>query len=126
MTNEDRDDIRPEVVEALMDMQLDLDVSAMARVETFTPAVTQAELAAAKRGIGQVYLDLFESGDSERQLEVWEILTTTRFGASDLSWLQIWSALTDVQRDRLVELYDVLPEPLVAIVDDYRNGEPGL
>jgi hypothetical protein len=126
MTNEDRDDIRPEVVEALMDMRLDLDVSAMARVETFTPAVTQAELAAAQRGIEQVYLDRFESGDSDRQLEVWEILTTTRFGASDLSWLQIWSALTDVQRDRLVELYDVLPEQLVTIVDDYRNGEPGL
>ena len=126
MTNEDRDDIRPEVVEALMDAQLDLDVSAMARIETFIPAVTQAELAAAQRGIGQVYLDRFESGDSERQFEVWEILLTTRLVASHLSWLQIWSALTDVQRDRLVELYDVLPEPLVAIVDDYRNGEPGL
>jgi|GEM_PF-6808143 len=118
------DDVRPEVVQAIMDARLDVDLSAMARIKSFTPTVTQAEWDAAQRGIGQVYLDRFQSGDSERQLEMWGILATTRFAARGLDTDGIWSALTDVQRDRLVELYDVLPsEELRELVDRYRAGD---
>jgi len=115
-------DVRPEVVQAIMDAQLDLDASAMGRIQSFTPAVTQAELDAAQQGIGQVYFDRFLSGDSERQIEVWQILATTRFAALGLDADRMWSALTNVQRDRLVELYDVLPsEELRGLVDRYRE-----
>jgi hypothetical protein len=59
---------------------------------------------------------------------MWDILATTRFATPghELDADGIWSALTDVQRDRLVELYDVLPtEALREVVDRYRaGGEP--
>ena len=121
MTSEDRDNIRPEVVEALMAVQLDLDVSAMARIKSFIPPVTQAELAAAQHGIGQVYLDRSQSGESERQLKVAEILGKRQWGhpATDA---ELWAELSDEDKAALVDRYDVLTEGIRELVDRYRAG----
>ena len=126
MTNEDRDDIRPEVVQAIMDAWLEADPSRLEQVLHELPVPSLGELMRANEGIGQVYIA--RAPDGPRLVEMWDILATTRFATPghELDADGIWSALTDVQRDRLVELYDVLPtEALREVVDRYRaDGEP--
>lgn len=122
MTNEDRDDIRPEVVQAIMDAQLEVDMNAMDRVESFIPAVTLAEWAAAQHGIGQVYLDRFLSGDSRRQGEVVEILVKRQWDHPPTD-AELWAELSDEDKDALVDRYDVLlTEGMRQLVDRYRAG----
>lgn len=70
---------------------------------------------------GQVFIA--RSPDAQRRVEVWQILTEVPFDTDRLSYAQIWAQLTSNQRDRLVELYDVLPDELVPFVQAYREEQ---
>ena len=108
-------DPRPEVVQAIMDAQLEMNPAALAEVHDITPE----ERRRADEGIAQVYVA--RQPDEDRRTRVWAVLSSTEFARHGLDWAGIWDALADEQHNQLVQLYDVLPEQLLPFVDAQRG-----
>lgn len=98
-----------------MDALLDMDPSRLAGLG----GIPLEERLRADDGIVQVLLA--RSDHDDRRGELWEILASTEFQRRGLDWGGIWAALSDEQRDRVVELYDAVPEQLLPFVDGYRS-----
>jgi len=111
---------RPEVVQAIFKALSEMDPFALAPLAEV--GVTEAEKDEAR---GLYGASLAASADfHERQAEVWQVLLHRRWDQPP-SWRELFDDLEDGGRQRLVELYDAMPESARAEFDR-RYGRPDL
>lgn len=108
------DNVRPEVVGAIMDAFLEGDPGRLP--EDATPE----EARRGWDGIGQHLIAT--RGDNARRAEVWAILAEHRFADRGMGWHALFNELDENEREQLWECLDVVPEPLAERLVQWDAG----